>query len=73
VEVGAFLRQARDGSCKLSLRSKGRVDVQALASEFGGGGHAAAAGATLKLPWEDAQARVAAAVEKACSRLAAGR
>jgi phosphoesterase RecJ-like protein len=48
VEAAVFLREASDGSLKLSLRSKGKVDVQAVAARFGGGGHKAAAGATLK-------------------------
>ena len=33
---------------KVSMRSNGRVDVAAVASYFGGGGHVRAAGCTLR-------------------------
>ncbi|MDR1303854.1 MAG: DHH family phosphoesterase [Verrucomicrobiales bacterium] len=44
VEVSAFFELKPDGGLKTSLRSKGRVNVSALALEFGGGGHPGAAG-----------------------------
>ncbi len=47
VEVALVLRAIGPDRCKLSARSKGAYDVQQLASGFGGGGHAKAAGATL--------------------------
>jgi phosphoesterase RecJ-like protein len=50
VEVVLFLRETSDGKCKLSARSKGTRDVNALARRFGGGGHAKASGATLPGP-----------------------
>ena len=43
VEVGVMLFEA-DGGVRVSLRSKGAVDVGAVAARFGGGGHRAAAG-----------------------------
>ncbi len=43
VEVGAMLTEGPHGF-RVSLRSKGRVDVGAIAATFGGGGHRAAAG-----------------------------
>ncbi|MCD8231471.1 MAG: DHH family phosphoesterase [Clostridiales bacterium] len=45
VEVSVFLYETSDGY-KISLRSTSYVDVAAIASEFGGGGHARAAGAS---------------------------
>jgi phosphoesterase RecJ-like protein len=33
-----------DGSWRVSMRSKGAVDVRAIANRFGGGGHVNAAG-----------------------------
>ncbi|MCA1797022.1 MAG: bifunctional oligoribonuclease/PAP phosphatase NrnA [Geobacteraceae bacterium] len=44
VEVAVFLREIGPDSYKLSMRSKGSVDVGALARELGGGGHRNAAG-----------------------------
>jgi phosphoesterase RecJ-like protein len=55
---------------RVSLRSNRRVDVSALAAGFGGGGHARAAGCTLRAPLAAAQERVLAAARAA---LAAGR
>ena len=48
VEVVLYLRELKDGTCKLSARSKSAYDVNALARKFGGGGHRKASGATIK-------------------------
>jgi phosphoesterase RecJ-like protein len=48
VEISTLFRLEPEGHIKISFRSKGRVDVAALASRFGGGGHRNAAGATLR-------------------------
>jgi len=66
VEVALVLRDIGGGRGKLSARSKGAFNVQQLASGFGGGGHAKAAGATLVLSLEDARAQL---VDAALKRL----
>lgn len=43
-DVACLLREIGDDQFKGSLRSRGRVDVSALAAGFGGGGHRNAAG-----------------------------
>jgi len=43
-----FLLKEQAGGVKVSLRSRGRRDVEKLAAEFGGGGHREAAGCFLK-------------------------
>lgn len=48
VEAAALLREDAPGVFKLSLRSKGSVQVLPLAESFGGGGHPFAAGAYLR-------------------------
>ena len=48
VEVAALIRERGDGAIRVSLRSRGRVDVSLVALHFGGGGHHDAAGCTLK-------------------------
>jgi phosphoesterase RecJ-like protein len=63
VEVGCLLREDEDG-IKVSLRSKGRVDVGAVCQALGGGGHPRAAGATLPGPLPDARRAVLAALAK---------
>lgn len=47
-EVACLLKEAEPGVLKASLRSRGDVDVNALASTFGGGGHHNASGFTMK-------------------------
>ncbi len=54
VEAAVFLRQMPDERIQLSLRSKGRVNVAAIAGRLGGGGHESAAGCTLNGPLERA-------------------
>jgi phosphoesterase RecJ-like protein len=44
VEAVALFRQLDEGGFKVSLRSRGRLDVQRIADRFGGGGHKNAAG-----------------------------
>ena len=46
VQAVAMLRETPEGRVKVSLRSKGDVDVQQLALRYGGGGHRNAAGFT---------------------------
>jgi phosphoesterase RecJ-like protein len=50
VEAAVFLRELPERRIRLSLRSKGRVNVAALAERLGGGGHENAAGCTLDGP-----------------------
>jgi phosphoesterase RecJ-like protein len=50
VETAAFLRELPEGAIRISLRSKGRVDVAGIAVKLGGGGHENAAGVTLEGP-----------------------
>ena len=47
IEVAVFLRELLDHRVRLSLRSKGRVNVATIAERFGGGGHENASGCTL--------------------------
>lgn len=68
-EVALLFRSTIDGGTKVSLRSAGDVDVNAIAREFGGGGHVKASGAVLPEPLPRARERVLAAARTA---LAAG-
>lgn len=62
-QVGMLFRELSPGIIKVGFRSKGRVDVAALAARFGGGGHFRAAGAQLTGTMEDIQRVVILAVE----------
>jgi bifunctional oligoribonuclease and PAP phosphatase NrnA len=61
-EVAALLKESPDGTYRLSLRSRGRVNVMAAAKALSGGGHFRAAGATLAGPLQQVLARMLEAV-----------
>jgi len=63
LEVVLFVRELADKTCKLSARSKEWYDVQRLASRFGGGGHARAAGASFECGVKEACAALIDAVQ----------
>ncbi|MDQ2834795.1 MAG: bifunctional oligoribonuclease/PAP phosphatase NrnA [Acidobacteriota bacterium] len=59
VESAVFLREVPDASqFRLSIRSKGKVDVARVAEYFGGGGHRSASGCTLDGPLGVATERI---------------
>jgi len=64
VEIAALFVELKDGRIKLSLRSKGAVDVCEIAQKFGGGGHKMAAGAHLPGPLENAMGLIHEEVSK---------
>lgn len=64
VEVAVQVLQQGE-SCRINLRSKGRIDVGELAQRLGGGGHHNAAGCTLKGPPNEVQRRILALLEQA--------
>jgi bifunctional oligoribonuclease and PAP phosphatase NrnA len=53
VEAVAFFRELPNSTYRISLRSKNRVNVARVAEGFGGGGHANAAGFTIKADYEE--------------------
>lgn len=55
-DCGITLRELKPGRVKLSLRTGPRVDACAVCQRLGGGGHTAAAGATVDGTLEDAKA-----------------
>ncbi|WP_243287517.1 DHH family phosphoesterase [Geothrix terrae] len=62
VEVAALFSEAPDGRAKVSLRSREKVDVNAVCRLFGGGGHRLASGAKAAMPLETFIAQVETAV-----------
>lgn len=58
IEAVAFFKQAEADVYRVSMRSKGDVDVGAVAKHFGGGGHKNAAGCTLQGRYDDIRALV---------------
>jgi bifunctional oligoribonuclease and PAP phosphatase NrnA len=54
VEISLMFAESKNGSTKVSFRSKGRIPINGLASAFGGGGHKFASGATVPMKLSDA-------------------
>lgn len=63
VEVAVLFRQTGPAQFKISLRSKGRVDLTAVAQSMGGGGHKNAAGGVLDGPFNVVRERVLGAIQ----------
>jgi phosphoesterase RecJ-like protein len=64
-EVAVIFVELRNGTFKLSFRSRSGVDCSKLAEQFGGGGHKAAAGASIDGPYDRAAPLVLDAVRNA--------
>lgn len=62
VEAVAYFKQWEPGVVRVSLRSRGSVDVRRVAESFGGGGHVNAAGCTVEGELVDVEARVTSAM-----------
>ena len=62
--MALFFRDLGYGKVKVSFRSTGEVDVNAFARQFGGGGHAKAAGALIAGSLADVRSRVIAAAQQ---------
>jgi bifunctional oligoribonuclease and PAP phosphatase NrnA len=58
VEVAVFFREMADGRYRVSLRSKGGLNVATIAEGFGGGGHECASGCSMDGPLSIAVARI---------------
>ena len=65
VEVAALLKEEKPGQFRISLRSRSGVDVSAVASHFGGGGHERAAGCRRQGNLASVTAALIGAIEKA--------
>lgn len=50
IQAVVFFKQAEGDEYRVSMRSKGDIDIGAVAKEFGGGGHKNAAGCTVTGP-----------------------
>jgi len=56
--AAALVIETENGYFKISLRSKGSIEVRGIAESLGGGGHMFAAGATIALPYETIKAKI---------------
>jgi len=69
-EVSMLLKEQDEATTRLSVRTKpGGVDATVLTGEFGGGGHARAAGATIDAPLDAAIGMAAAVAERLAAKV----
>jgi phosphoesterase RecJ-like protein len=66
--ISVCLKESEPGLIRLSFRSKGAVDVAALAARWDGGGHRNAAGATARGTFEQVERAVIAAARRHLGR-----
>lgn len=69
VDVAIFLRELSTHRVRLSLRSKGDIDVAQVAEGFGGGGHQHASGCTLDGPLSDAEDTILDVMRRTLARM----
>lgn len=65
VDVALLLKEKTKGTWRVALRSRGLVDVSAIARKFGGGGHRNASGVTLEGSFEDVRQTIVSEVQSA--------
>ena len=58
VQVAIFFRELPESRYRVSIRSKGEVNVSAVAEYFGGGGHKCASGCSIDGPLDAAVSRI---------------
>lgn len=58
VELSIIFKETDNESFKLSMRSKGKIDVSMIAKSLGGGGHKNAAGCKINGTYEEAKKKV---------------
>jgi phosphoesterase RecJ-like protein len=54
-EAAFLLKEFLPGKIRVSLRSRGKINVMMIAEKHDGGGHFAASGCTMKMPLEEAK------------------
>ncbi|MDE2954565.1 MAG: DHH family phosphoesterase [Gemmatimonadota bacterium] len=64
VEVALFFKEQEPGQQRVSLRSRGKVDVNRIARQFDGGGHIRASGCEIKGSVGQVQARLISLVRE---------
>src|SRR5205814_7771843 len=71
-DIIVLFKEAEPKRIRISVRTSERVDAVAITSQFGGGGHARAAGCTVEAELDDARAQLLAVCERELARGHAG-
>jgi len=72
IQAVAFFKEMSPAQYRVSLRSKGAIDVGEVAKRFGGGGHKNAGGCTVEGTLPEVRARVIPLVVEAINKSATG-
>jgi phosphoesterase RecJ-like protein len=62
IVASVYMREVRPEFYRVSLRSKGNINVARIAEQFGGGGHKNAAGCRLEGDWDACEETIVTAV-----------
>ena len=73
IQAVVFFKQIQGDEYRVSMRSKGEVDIGAVARELGGGGHRNAAGCTVTGAIDALRLMLVKRMEDAVERQAGGR
>ena len=65
IVASVYMREVRPEFYRVSLRSKGTINVARVAEKFGGGGHKNAAGCRVEGDWDEREREIVAAVSEA--------
>lgn len=65
IVASIYMREVRPNFFRVSLRSKGTINVARVAEMFNGGGHKNAAGCRVEGDWDEAERQITAAVIEA--------
>ena len=65
ISAVVYMREVGANVYRVSLRSKGNINVARVAEKFGGGGHRNAAGLTVEGDWDEKERELVAAVSAA--------
>jgi len=65
IDAVVFFKQIEPRGYRISMRSKGNVDVNRVANKFGGGGHRNAAGCSITGSYKEVREKVVAELERA--------
>lgn len=70
IEAVVYMRETKPNAYRVSLRSKGDINVARIAERFGGGGHKNAAGCRVEGDWNEWESRIVAAMIDAVEKYA---
>jgi len=68
VLAAVYMREISAGQYRVSLRSKGDINIARIAEQFGGGGHRNAAGFSIEGDWDEKEAEIVSKVIEAIER-----